>query len=621
MAYSFLRSVTVHKEKVAGTVTSFPVLINSTLGYLRTVANGGDVQNVNGYDIIFISDASDESSLLNWEIEKYTDTSGLIIAWVKVDTLSPLADGVFYMKYGNAAITTFQGNITGTWQSAFKAVWHLPGNELGVVVPDLDDSTVNNNNGTATGLGNQKTVVGQVDGGCSFSGGATGVVCGTDPSLELQSFTVSGWFEPISIGGFGFGKTFIAKISDFSTTTSSGWGIYARSDLSLAFRYFDSGIHDYVTSVSLVNGDRHYFGFVRDQTAGEFRVYIDGVLASTSSTTTANITYSSDVMDIGGPPGDTAGLGTGLGPYEGIQDEVRIFSGVQSAAWLVTDYNNQFDPATFYTIGAVSTPFTASCGSPPDGVQGLPYTHTFPTPTDGGLAPFIFAIVNRDDESYTPEDVLNQLTLDSGTGVWSGDPAAPGVYDFRLLVVDATSQEEQVDCSITVTAGTAPSPPEEWIPVPPVGGSTGWDFAGACARTGNTGVRHIADGTAAGSNARIASTTPVEVEAGWTIYISLYIKSSGGADGTVGFGFMFYDEDDLFLGEEFVLSDSFPTSWTQVNGVITVPTGAVSAIPVIQVIDHITGTWCIDDVYAIRSGGNFILASIKSYYSNYTSYR
>lgn len=621
MSYSFLRSITVNHAHVGGALTSYPVLINSTLTYLRTVANGGQVQNANGYDIIFLSDANDETSLLNWEIEKYTATSGLIVAWVKLPTLSSSIDTVFYMKYGNAAITTFQGNVVGTWQTAFKAVWHLPGNEAGVVIPDLLDSTSNNNDGTAGGLGNQKTVPGQADGGCSFSGGGNGITCGTDSSLALQSFTVSGWFEPISIGGFGFGKTFIAKISDFSSTTTSGWGIYAKSDLHLAFRYVDSGIHDYVTGLSLVNSTRYYFGFVRDRAAGQFRTYINGVLVDTTSTSTAAITYASDVMDIGGPPGDTAGLGTGLGPYEGIQDEVRIYSGIQSAAWLLTDYNNQFSPSTFYTISAVSTAFTASCGSPPDGVQGLTYTHTFPTPVDGGLAPFIYEIVNRADALFNPENSLDHIYLDSGTGIWTGDPAAPGIYEFRLLVTDSTSREEQVDCSITVTAGVAPSAPDDWIPVPPIGGPTGWDFTGACARTGSNGLRHIADGTTAGSNARVASTVPITVEEGWTLYISFYIKGSGGADGTVGFGFMFYDVDNVFLGEAFVTSSTLPTVWTQVNGSVTVPTGAVSAIPVIQVIGHLTGTWCVDDLYAIRSGGNFILSSLKGYWTDFISYR
>jgi hypothetical protein len=36
----------------------------------------------------------------------------------------------------------------------------------------------------------------------------------------------------------------------------------------------------------------------------------------------------------------------------GTMDEIRISGVVRSADWIATEYNNQFSPATFYTVGA-----------------------------------------------------------------------------------------------------------------------------------------------------------------------------------------------------------------------------------------------------------------------------
>ena len=47
----------------------------------------------------------------------------------------------------------------------------------------------------------------------------------------------------------------------------------------------------------------------------------------------------------------------GDNPFDGIIDEVRISSIARSNAWLNTEYNNQSDPATFFTLGS-ETPAT-----------------------------------------------------------------------------------------------------------------------------------------------------------------------------------------------------------------------------------------------------------------------
>ena len=103
------RAITIDYTK-CGTAdsTNFPVLVSFTNASLKTKANGGKVENSNGYDIQFFSDIG-LTSKLSWEVEKYDATTGEIRAWVKIPTISHTANTVFYIAYGDSSISTFQG--------------------------------------------------------------------------------------------------------------------------------------------------------------------------------------------------------------------------------------------------------------------------------------------------------------------------------------------------------------------------------------------------------------------------------------------------------------------------------------------------------------------------------
>ena len=64
--------------------------VSGTYSYLTTVANGGNVQNANGYDVIFTSDAGCATKL-DHKVEGYTATTGAVNYWVRVPLLSHTA--------------------------------------------------------------------------------------------------------------------------------------------------------------------------------------------------------------------------------------------------------------------------------------------------------------------------------------------------------------------------------------------------------------------------------------------------------------------------------------------------------------------------------------------------
>ena len=133
--YEHYRAITISHTQVAANQTNFPVLVTGTFPYLATLANGGFLQNANGYDAIFTSDMAG-SNLLNWEVEQYSPVDGTATYWVKVPNLSSTTDTTIYLYYDNPAITTFQGNKTGTWDSNFIAVYHASDNAANQTVSD-----------------------------------------------------------------------------------------------------------------------------------------------------------------------------------------------------------------------------------------------------------------------------------------------------------------------------------------------------------------------------------------------------------------------------------------------------------------------------------------------------
>ena len=96
----------INSGRVSGTsnLSNFPVLMSFTLPDLRSTGNGGLVQSVNGYDILFT--AANGTTILSHQIENYVPTTGQIEIWVRFPTLLATSDTEFYMYYGNSGIVS-----------------------------------------------------------------------------------------------------------------------------------------------------------------------------------------------------------------------------------------------------------------------------------------------------------------------------------------------------------------------------------------------------------------------------------------------------------------------------------------------------------------------------------
>jgi RHS repeat-associated protein len=395
---TYQRTIVIDHTKVANTdQADFPILISGTYSALATAANGGKVQNANGYDIVFTSDPAGTTKL-DYEIESYDPTSGTINAWVRIPTLSHTTDTVIYLNYGNSAITTSQQNKAGVWDANYKGVWHLTG---GTSV-SAEDSTANQNNGTIHGA--PTVISGQIAGAANLAGSGDNLGIQSIP-LNGVDYTISSWFHT-PLPGTGSWNTLTRGVNyDHQVLVHEGdWHLGAYSG-----GFVDSGF----AVSSLPNG---WHSLTASATASGTIFYVDGARVGAIP-----LKSNADVSFLGNYQGG--------GQQLGQMDEVRISTGIaRSADWVATEYNNQSSPAAFYTVGS----------------EGIAISV--------GLTPAMAALYASQTQQFTAP-----VTGTPNTAVtWTLSPSGVGSMDGTgLYTAPATISTQQ---TVTVTAASVADP-------------------------------------------------------------------------------------------------------------------------------------------------------------------
>lgn len=293
--YSYLRSIVINHTKVPDSdQVNFPLLVSITDPTLKSTSNGGHVTNSAGDDIIFTSDPEGLTKL-DYELEKYDSTTGQIIAWVRIPSLSHSVDTTLYMLYGNSSVSASQQNPNGVWASNFVAVWHLPnGTTLSAT-----DSTANGNTGTpGSGAG---ATVGEVDGAASLDGTANADIALPSSSSAwnfANDVTVSAWIKTTDNGKgiFGLQNSNPLVYLEVGSTTAGG-----SANKAVAYFRTDNGSVLVASgSITVNDGSWHLIDAVRN-TGSSIQIYVDGVLDTTTSYTDSGpIDASGDAANLGG---------------------------------------------------------------------------------------------------------------------------------------------------------------------------------------------------------------------------------------------------------------------------------------------------------------------------------
>lgn len=315
-SWDYRKEITIDNTKVDDDLTNFPMLISTSSDSdlsSHAQSDGDDIAftNLNG-DIQY-----------DHEIEKYTPSTGELIAWVEVPSVASSTDTTFYMYYGNTTCGS-QENATGVWGSDYLGVYHL------TETPDVDayayDST-GGNDGTfsADMTSTDQVTTGPIAGSLEFDGAndyiditvTTGATLTISSWATLTAGATNDMLWCLNNAGTGGPDLFFA--SNVGNIALNTWNSFT----NLFCNAPGSGWHFYTTIIQ----------------SGNTKLYIDDTLCGTANYT--NPTKTSFAISSSNAYDWTGGI-----------DETRLYNGALTESWIKAEYNNQNSPSTFYTLGS-----------------------------------------------------------------------------------------------------------------------------------------------------------------------------------------------------------------------------------------------------------------------------
>jgi len=338
--YGFGKQLLINSSQVSGStdLSDFVMLVNFTDNDLRTTANGGNVENASGFDIMFT--LADCTTPLDHQIEEYNPTTGELIAWVKVPTVFATSNTNIHMYYGNSSVSA-DPSTSSVWGAEYAGVWHMNQSPAGTA-PQITDYTSNTNNGTANGSMTAADLVSaQIGNGIDFDGSNDFIDCGADASTDIGGdLTVSAWMNSTTASGH--------IINRGGGWDDPGYSLFLLNN-GIRIELQRAGEKDIVDNGIGINAWR-YVALTYNGTSNTIRCYIDGIQQTNTGNHTGPIGSPVENLNIGRK--EQNGF-----YFNGIIDEGRVISAERSADWILTEYNNQNSPSTFYTKSAE---FTAS---------------------------------------------------------------------------------------------------------------------------------------------------------------------------------------------------------------------------------------------------------------------
>jgi hypothetical protein len=291
-------------------------------------------------------DGSGIAKKLYHEIEYFDDSSGELVAWVNIPSLSSSADTVFYIYYGNPSCSNKQ-SPERVWDSDYCGVWHLD---------DFRDSTKDGNDGTNHGTDD---CLGKIGSAKDFIRTNEDYINLGDMSEPADNSITTATFEMwINVDDFENPNRLISKANsgDYEPDRLSYIGGIS-SDRTISFQlwrgtwYHEQNIINFHTNVPCaVSGYWQHVSIVIDLSERNANIYHNGVEIDNKVTIKGNppnyfynIAYPEEL-------GRMVWEGA-ANRFNGAMDEVRISKTCRSDAWIITSYNTMNDPLSFFDIG------------------------------------------------------------------------------------------------------------------------------------------------------------------------------------------------------------------------------------------------------------------------------
>lgn len=335
-------AVTVNAAVVDSDLTNFPVLVTGD----DCPDDFWTLVNASGADIV-VTNSSHPLAVMPRELVSIDTVAETMELYFNASTIDDTDNTTFYVWYGNP--TAVLTNDTDTWDANYVAVYHMNDD------PDnahVQDSTVNNEDGTKKGANEPIEADGNFDGDKAQDFDATDDYISVSDSVSLQNiFDSGGTVETIlqlNNDGEGDNGTVLNK------QVTTGWklrvydqiGSYMRPRFLLTFTGtdFDTAGNRLLpliySSYSLTYND--------SSNTSVALMYLNGNSLSCndpSNTGTRDSDVGKDLI-IG------AASNAGALVLDGNISEVRISNISRSAAWIKATYYSLMTSATFYEVDA-----------------------------------------------------------------------------------------------------------------------------------------------------------------------------------------------------------------------------------------------------------------------------
>ena len=336
--------ITIDQTDIDAALANFPILL-----YLSSASGR------NAEDITFIFDeiganklkiavtTSDGETQCYVEVEYWDSANEKAWLWVKVPSISAIADTDLYLYYDNthADNTDYVGDpdsipAMNVWDTNFKAVWHM--NDL--TTSTVIDSTSNPNNGTKKAANEPIEANGKIGKAQDFDGVNDVITVAHHSSLEItEEVTLEAWYYRDTTGS-----------GIFHTIFGSGWAYpwLIRLEESaeanaymIRFRFADNthtGELQPDTPTATAGEFRHVAGTF-NKAEGRVKLYVNGVEVGNWQ----NNAWKQNLIVDATKSFYLGGTNTNTNLFDGKLDEMRISNAERSAAWIKASYETERD--------------------------------------------------------------------------------------------------------------------------------------------------------------------------------------------------------------------------------------------------------------------------------------
>jgi hypothetical protein len=338
MGWQYRKKITIDHNQVAGDLTGFPILISVVDEDLKNKAQ------VDGDDILFMDGLGVANRLLH-EIEYYDGSSGELVAWVNMSSLSNVVDTVLYMYYGNSGCDS-QESPDHVWDSDYCGVWHLN---------DFLDSTNNDNDGTNYGTDSCSGKIGIGKDFVEVNGDYVSLGDMPEPADgKISKGTFEVWINPEELAG----RSIICKMDTKLEPDRKSYNLHLKDTGKLQFGvysgtwYSDGRFIRAITDVGHVtSGSWQQVVVVVDLSTKDIVIYYNGEVIDVNITTKGTPPSYFYNIDLNEWLGRYSPESSGPYFYDGSMDEVRISKTCRSSDWIMTQFCNQNDPSSFLSFG------------------------------------------------------------------------------------------------------------------------------------------------------------------------------------------------------------------------------------------------------------------------------